>query len=1002
MNDETVISHKLSLYPLAGEYIATLDYQPTNKNKTCQKLETIVILDRSGSMGQSVTRIGTKILPLFFQKLNYDFNEKIHLITFDHMADYTYLEIHELPNLSGFTARGGTNMSTGIKTFHEIVKKLAAERTKFLRILTISDGEVVDGPQTIEEAEKVAEFLNDYEITISSKTVRWFTSSSQPDTTALCCLMQLNNILDSKMLDITYNVSFEEAASAWASLFVNDGMFNVTHISCEAPTFLKYPWDSDALDSLLLVPGKNTFWLKNVPENLKIENHPVDIEIHDSISYHYLQNLLADKVDLIISRLKILKIVESSKASETINKIQVYFKKIENEVPEPELEMPSDDKTLKNRIKLIKFRSGKQSISTILSEIANDNMVHKLNSAQKAAYLRQTMVTKDSKSLARRSAKCTGELDFDKIARKEALNIAENFHEIADIDDSGHEISFYSQATTLEGIRTLIEFTKDEAFKNASVLEILELLNIVGVACNGPVRNYPDPSTWFIKNIYPSCFVSLADILSVLNQCEDNKLLVPAYDDEITNSIPIFDDPRIGKFLKRYARSLLDFTFSIGMRQMIAEVPKTVDYTMIAGVRCMIDLISKDKASKNLEIFKNIVASVENFAGKFDVDELLVAQQCGLNGYFLDNGGISEMIVPFIRVIRQNNPEVVNQLPAMLRSIFNYEIWLNIRRSYKGIDSGQKLIEDMMIILLEIDVEKHKINADEPAPSSLVYYDSFKINSTYVKELTENFKHLNIVASIPVYLNAVINGTLDDIKIIPVLDTNTFLNALDINYSYDEYMFFNVFQALVYTTKLERCNTENKTMKIIDLKNYEEAVEDVKSYVRSFFKKQHNIDLAQIRKINAIYLVDLKYSDINEQRYLMRIQKDPDFAKMAVKKIIEATNSDGMIEAWRNGIELNERGFRVVGTGSFGFRMLKMALGTFTLDIPMRSEIIRTILLGVDRQNKEVWNKGKPYLIGRKVLQYYETAFTNNSSNEEWTKLYNEWDHLFKLHNGGS
>ncbi|XP_070490118.1 uncharacterized protein [Chironomus tepperi] len=978
--------HKISLYPLAGEYIATIDYQPPNRSITCQSIETVVILDRSGSMGQSVFRIGTKILPLFFQKLNYDINDKIHLITFDNVAEYQYLEINELPNLVNFQARGGTYMSVGIQTFHEIMRQLTEKGTKFLRILTISDGEVFDAVQTITEAEKVADFLHKYEMSISSKAVRWFTSDCDPDTTALCCLMQLNNIQDSKMLDIRYDVSFEEASSAWAALFEGDGMFNGTHLSCESPVFLKYPWDSNALDSLLLVPGKNTFWLKDIPENLMIDNRPVDIEINDSISYHYLQNLLTEKVDCIISRMKILKIVESATASDTIQKILNYFKRIENEVPDPDLDVPADAKNLKNRMKLIKIRLCSQKISTVLSEIANDNMVHKLNSAQKAAYLRQTMVTKGSKSLAKRSAKCTGELDFDEIARKEALKIAENFHEIADIDDSGHELSFYSQATTIEGIKTLIEFTKDEAFQNASVLEILELLNIVGVACRGPVGDYPDPSTWIIDKIYPSCFVSFADILSVLNQSEYNKLFVPAYDEEITNSIPIFDDPRIGKFLKRYARSLLDFTFSIGMRQMIAEVPKTTDYTMIAGARCMIDLISTDKTTKTYETFKNMVTAVENFAGKFDVDELLVPQKCGNYGYFLDNSGISEMIVPFIRVIRQNKPEIVNLIPAMLRSIYNYEIWLKIRRNYKGMDYAKEIITDMMIKLLQIDIEKYKINVEEP-PKELVFNDTFEINSIYVKELTENLSHLNITASIPVYLNAVINGTFEDVKTMPAVDSNLFLNALDINYSYETYMFLNVFQALRYTTKQERCDTEIKTMKIIDLKNYKEALEDVKLYVRNFFQKQYEFDMARKSQMEAIRFGNSKYSNINIERYQSQLQREPAYAKMAVQKIIEATNYNDMIEAWKNGIELNGKGFKIVDPGNFGYRLLKLALGNLDLKIPMRSEIIEVIMFGVDRQDQEVWNRGQRYSMRSKGCRYFRIAFLYNSSYEDWDKL---------------
>ncbi|XP_070506970.1 uncharacterized protein [Chironomus tepperi] len=997
MADTSKNTHKLSLYPLAGEYIASIDYKPPNKIQPTLDIETVVILDRSGSMGTSFNTIVTQILPLTFQKLNYDLNENIHLITFETRVEYKHLAVNDLKNLENFHSDGGTYMHLGIKKFYEVVKSLAKSGTKFLRILTISDGEVADGRETISEAEKVAEFLRNCEIAISSKAVRWFTSSYDPDTTALCCLLQLNNIQASKMLDIKSSVSVEEAASTWAGLFEDDGLFNATLMSSSSPIFRKFPWDLKALDKILLVPGKNTFWMKEVPENLKIDDRPVEVEFLESILFQDLQNLLNSKVDYIIDRMKILKIIESVQATETIDKILGYFKKIENEFPISDDYTAGDRKILKNRINLIKIRAQHKKISTVLAEIAKDNMVHKLNAAQKASYLRKTRVNKNSKNLARRSAKCTGELNFDEIAKSEALKVAEHFHEIADIDDSGHEVSFYSQATTMDGIRTLIAFTKDEAFENATVFEILELLNIVGVACKGPIGNYPDPSPWRIEKIYPSCFVSFSDILCVLNQSCLNKLLVPAYNAEITNSIPIFDDPRIGKFLKIHARSLLEFTFSIGMRQMIADVPKTVDYTLVAGVRSMMDLINENKSTKNLEIFQNMVMMLRDFAGKSDVDEYLVPQNCNKFGYFLDNSGIAEMIVTFIRAIQQNEPEVMKAVPAMLRSIYNYEVWLDVRRNYKGKEESEEIIKDMMIKLLGIDIDQHKINVEYEVPENLEFYDNFKPNFAYIKELTAQLKHLNMVALVPVYLDAAINGPLDSIKNIPIIDSNWFLKALNINYSFRNFMFLNVFQALAYTTKQDRCDTDSKTMKIIDLKNHDAAMEDVKNYVRNLFKKQYEFDLARKNQMKAIRSGNTETSDMNHERYLSQLQREPIYAKLAVEKIIKATSYNEMIEAWRNGIEWKGKNYKIIGPGYFGFRLLKLVLATFAVEIPMRSEIIKIVFFCIDKHKKEVWNHGKVNIIGQKARRHYRAGFLYECSYEDWDRLDNSH---WKLMNG--
>ena len=45
--------------------------------------DTIIILDRSGSMCNEVSRITSKILPMFLKKLNYEDNDRISMIMFE-------------------------------------------------------------------------------------------------------------------------------------------------------------------------------------------------------------------------------------------------------------------------------------------------------------------------------------------------------------------------------------------------------------------------------------------------------------------------------------------------------------------------------------------------------------------------------------------------------------------------------------------------------------------------------------------------------------------------------------------------------------------------------------------------------------------------------------------------------------------------------------------------------------------------------------------------------
>lgn len=253
--------------------------------------------------------------------------------------------------------------------------------------------------------------------------------------------------------------------------------------------------------------------------------------------------------------------------------------------------------------------------------------------------------------------------------------MAAHFDEISSIDDKNHSLSFYSQATTLEGIRTLVEFTKDASFNKFDATEILQIINIVGVACYAPIGDFPDASTWPIKEIHVGCYVSVADIVTSYVQAGDDgdkKLMAPGINKEITSCIPIFDDPQIGAFLKKYAPSLLEFSSSIGIRRAIADVPMTFGYTIIAGIRRMFYDLNRNKSTVHVETFGKFVESAASFVGKYydHIEELLVDQDCGIFGYYLGNHGIADLIIPLTRAYKKKKSLKIAEI---LRSVYSCE-----------------------------------------------------------------------------------------------------------------------------------------------------------------------------------------------------------------------------------------------------------------------------------------------------------------------------------------
>jgi hypothetical protein len=105
---------------------------------------------------------------------------------------------------------------------------------KPVRILTISDGEVSDRKETEREVSKLVDLLKIKNLTINSQAVRLFTSSTQPDTAALCSLLQLNNATTSQLIDISGFEDDEVIIDKIVKLFKGDNLSAYENLMTES------------------------------------------------------------------------------------------------------------------------------------------------------------------------------------------------------------------------------------------------------------------------------------------------------------------------------------------------------------------------------------------------------------------------------------------------------------------------------------------------------------------------------------------------------------------------------------------------------------------------------------------------------------------------------------------------------------------------------------------------------------------------------------------------
>lgn len=177
--------------------------------------------------------------------------------------------------------------------------------------------------------------------------------------------------------------------------------------------------------------------------------------------------------------------------------------------------------------------------------------------------------------------------------------------------------------------------------------------------------------------------------------------------------------------------------------------------------------------------------------------------------------------MPLIRVFKKKKSL---DIPEIFRSIYSCEVWKGIGKEFKGKSNFLDIARESLHKLLKIDLEKHKISQIDPYGEPVTeFYDEFEIDQEFLEKLAQPLYYHNYMTLLPKFLVAVVGSKLDETKNIPEMSKDSIMEALDLNYSYKEFVFLNVFQALRYPTKKSRADTKEKGMKILDLKNRDEV-----------------------------------------------------------------------------------------------------------------------------------------------------------------------------------
>jgi hypothetical protein len=1079
----------LEVYPCLDSFIGkfVLPSEADRSGKKCDQdgdasnisgaTQTVVILDRSGSMAGEVRRVTTKLLPAVFRKLRYKEDDRIVLITFDSCGSCKEYRVGELAGLP-IDSRGCTEMSTGLQKLIDYFPKLQPNLP--LRIFIISDGEVSDKAAVLSMSDILSEMFRSAGFAINAQGFRWFTSSSQPDTKALASVLKFNTTNSVMLQDVSTSLSDSELVDILVNPYVSDNLdkSQILQSRSKADIMLQYPWQNAATSEIFVRPGENIFWLSAPPQDGDVcltttsqntqntqEAEPVNISVilRDPLTSANYVDVMFKKMNYYLDHLKLLKVNETNASAVDISKILSYFTSLERAFEKAdEGEVVPGAESLKAAMRLDLLQKlvikRERSIINKMKEIANDDRISRLSAQQTADYLRKDLPNdKNMKGLANRIG---DDLDFTGAARSEIRAMHEHLNELSDVDDSTHAVSFLDLETTLTGIRTACELVDRTVLSGESLLDsvsctdVLRLLNIVGIACKAPVGTFPDAMTWRVDKLFLGTFCSVSDI--VTHSEVGSELLVPrGFENEgleISNVIPYFEDVKILRFLKKYASKLLELSAGEGMRRLLGGVNGTFLYTICGG---LLQLVSQLNTSRSELYLNTLIHVVETFSiqsgGYFDhilpyLHDQEETEKLNLS-YFLNNNGMTNMMYPILQILisspkylKATNRESgdntsiprnysIKLMPRILRSVYSYEIWQAVKRTFKNQDNAHILIKDALLDLLGVDLINRKTALSplfEKEPEKVIFYDKYHINKSALDEFIKAFWYLDSMVLIPPFLEAASKHDMEALKRVPALSDTYVLQSCDIPYDIRTFRFYNIVQALMFSTKAMRVDdggdgfvtekavegsgqggVQSAAQKVVqskvmnketkdnvaaseceeegDKKDKEKEQDVVPEYIS---KRMRIIDLKNQDAVEAMIrdFVIKQYADQYQSDLAFKGKEErKELKDQLIQRITASSTREETVFLLRQGVTHGTYKCQILNSSSYGFVDLKKALLDLQCTVHRRLETLRLLLLGVDEQGEVVWNEGKALFC--MDLTEYESVFLALNQPEVWAVI---------------
>ena len=374
MGTKTSLEAKGLFHPSKAAKETVIKLQIPQMKEQFNNSEFILILDLSGSMGDYVNQIITRVMPKVFDLLKYPENKKFYFIGFESYIHYYEMTKNDFLN-SKIECMGGTSMQNIPSKLETILNNLPTYSS--INILALSNGEIEDQTETKINTESLIKKLNGHYNNINSKAILFMSKTDvTPDTLALCSFLQFNSLENSneKNLNTFYpndyplnNDEIDDFSNLIASLFPNS--LSEWEIYSKKENLRIEP-KGKTFKNLKLTAGKHTVFVDNVYDNLddivtlsSSQDKIIELINNGEVTQNNLHKVYDQVFENIINQVVENKVLNTQESN---NKIDNYIKYVEN--------LEKNTKGNKN--------DKSNTISIVLNEVKNEKNIDNIKGEQ--------------------------------------------------------------------------------------------------------------------------------------------------------------------------------------------------------------------------------------------------------------------------------------------------------------------------------------------------------------------------------------------------------------------------------------------------------------------------------------------------------------------------------------------------------------------------------------------------------------------------------------------